>query len=161
MAGAGCAAAAATGRDRSSNCGRKGEGSRAGLPASGAGFDGRGVGGSCRWREIGDGGVEERAHISAREREDAAAGDVLRYHVDGNVEVYNGDTEHQHGKGERGGDACEDGERDGNDEEEGHNEAVDWVEQRHGCCEIVRLRDNKFQRGRRLVVMVVVVVVVA
>lgn len=56
----------------------------------------------------------------------------MRHHVDGDVEVYDGDAKHEHCKGEGGRDTCKDGERDGDDEEEGHDEGIDRVEERHG-----------------------------
>lgn len=45
------------------------------------------------------GGGEERVHEAAWEGVDAAAGDVLGHHVDGDVEVDNGDAAHEHGEG--------------------------------------------------------------
>lgn len=139
---AGAAGCTAAGGSSGSSCEGKCERSGARLSAGRPGLDGRG-GGGRRWK-IGDGGVEQRAHVTAWEREDAAAGDILRHHVNGDVEVNNGDPEHEHGKGERGSDACEDGERDGDDEEERYDETIDWVEQRHGYLEIEALDKPKW-----------------
>lgn len=81
---------------------------------------------------------DDRGGVGPWEGVDAAAGNVLGYHIDGNVNVYDCDAEHEDGEGKSGCNACENGERDGDDEEEGHNQAVGGVEEGHDREEGVR-----------------------
>lgn len=76
------------------------------------------------------------AGVSAEERVDGPAGDVLRDHVDCYVDVDEGDPEHEDGEGDGGGYAGEDGEGYGDDEEEGHYEPVDGIEYCHVVEEV-------------------------
>lgn len=58
-------------------------------------------------------------------------GKGLRYEREGDVEVDDEDAEDEDGEGKGGGDAGEDGERDGGDEEQGHDAGVERIEERH------------------------------
>lgn len=74
---------------------------------------------------------DESSCVASWERVNAAPCDVLRYHVDGDIDVNDGDAEHEDGEGDGRRDARQNGERDGNDEEEGNEESVDGIQDRH------------------------------
>lgn len=102
----------------------RGRGRRA--DAVGAAVDGRGR----RWGPWGP-----KMHLAAVAGDEAAAlGEVdegLRHQGEGDVEIDDKDAEDEDGEGKGGGDAGEDGERDGGDEEEGHDAGVERIEERH------------------------------
>lgn len=58
-------------------------------------------------------------------------GERLRHQREGDVEVDDEDAEDEDGEGKGGGDAGEDGERDGGDEEQGHDAGIERIEERH------------------------------
>lgn len=61
-----------------------------------------------------------------------AATQVMRNKGQGDVDVDSEDTEDEDGKGDCGGDACKQSQRNSNDEEKWHDKGVDGVEERHG-----------------------------
>lgn len=97
---------------------KRGRGGRA--DAVGAAVDGR----RRRWRPWGP----EMGSFAAALDE---VGEGLRYEREGDVEVDDEDAEDEDGEGKGGGDAGEDGERDGGDEEQGHDAGVERIEERH------------------------------
>lgn len=61
-----------------------------------------------------------------------AAAQVMRNEGESDVDVDGEDTEDEDGKGDCGGDACKESQRNSDDEEKWHDKGVDGIEERHG-----------------------------
>lgn len=86
----------------------------------------------------GGGRVAGREGIGIRippgERREPGSGDVVRDHVKGNVDIDDDDSEHQDPESKKGREACQRGQGEDDDEEEGHHQPVGWIKDSHGDC---------------------------
>lgn len=70
--------------------------------------------------------------IVVRIRTSLAATQIMRNKRQSDVDVDSEDTEDEDGKGDCGGDAGKQSQRNSNDEEKWHDKGVDGIEKRHG-----------------------------